>query len=239
MRLSWGSISPRPFASSDDVRHTNLDIMIQETNQQGLTAVQKEAVVRALSQPRLSTYLNAAGHDWDKAWQLYIWNARIGEAFHLLIQTVEVGIRNCTDQLLVSKYGPQWGTHDQFIEILDPEQCKDLELVKKRIKNRQLPLVNGQIVAGLSFGFWVGLLHKRYNVEIWSGDNLRIAFSNLPDGKTRKVVFKRCAEVLLLRNRISHHEPIINRDISLDYSNAVELIRWICPVTCDLVRPPL
>jgi len=210
--------------------------MVPQSNQQALTSEQKQALVRALSEPRFGTYLTAAGHDWDKAWRLYLWNAQLGDAFHLPIQAVEVGIRNCIDNVLVTKFGSEWGTSEVFLSIVDGEQRTDLDVVKRRIRNRDLPLVNGQIVAGLSFGFWTGLLQRRYYPPIWSS-SLRIGFPHLPQGRGIKSLSKRCGEILMLRNRISHHEPIIRRDISLDYANIMEMISWICPTTHDLVRP--
>jgi hypothetical protein len=53
-----------------------------------------EALLRAISQDRFTTYLKAAGHDPERALALYLWNAQIGEAFHLPIQAVEVALRN-------------------------------------------------------------------------------------------------------------------------------------------------
>ena len=63
---------------------------------------------RMISAERFSTYLTAAGHDESRALLLYLWNARMGEAFHLPIQAVEVGLRNCVDHALRSEFGAIW-----------------------------------------------------------------------------------------------------------------------------------
>jgi hypothetical protein len=180
-----------------------------------------EALLRAISQDRFTTYLKAAGHDPERALALYLWNAQIGEAFHLPIQAVEVALRNSINAALVAAYGVDWWKDKTIADLLDEERTGDLSQVLRRILNRNLTLCNGQVVAGLSFGFWVGLLHKRYNPCVWS-KHLRAAFPDLPTGRSRKTLAARAAEVATLRNRISHHEPLIGRDISADFANVME-----------------
>ena len=47
-----------------------------------------------ISPARLGRYAGSAGVDKQKALQLYVWNARLCEAFYLPIQLCEVAIRN-------------------------------------------------------------------------------------------------------------------------------------------------
>lgn len=207
-----------------------------ETHQQIHNIDQQAAILRVLSEPRLNTYLTAAGHDWTRAWALHVWNAKIGEAFHLPIQTVEVCLRNCVCSVLTAIYGRDWGTEEKFESLLDKHGKSDLDTVKQRIRNRNLPLVNGQIVAGLSFGFWVSLLQPRYNPPIWSS-SLRAAFPQLPTGRSRKTVASRFSEIASLRNRISHHEPVLKLNVSDEFHKIMEAIDWMCPHTGNLIRP--
>ncbi len=193
-------------------------------------------VVQSLSTERFGTYLTAAGRDQERALRLYLWNAQLGEAFHLPIQAVEVTLRNRINNALVSKYGTDWWLHEAFLEIIDIERKFDLITVQKRIRNRRLSLVTGQIVAGLSFGFWVGMLRKRYNPELWSS-HLSRSFPDLPESESRGSLLKAANGVALLRNRISHHEPIFKRDISADYAQMLALLKWLCPATHDWIRP--
>ncbi len=205
------------------------------TNQQPISSTAKIAVVRVLSNSRFGTYLNAAGHDWDRAWRLYLYNAKLGDAFHLPIQTVEVGIRNCIDLVLSKHFGPQWGTSPTFAKQLEKKQINDLDVVITRINKRRITLENTQIVAGLSFGFWVAMLHRRYGPQIWSRD-LSLAFPHLPNTVDLKALSLRLGEISSLRNRISHHEPIFKMNTSHDFKNMIEAIEWICPTTCSLVK---
>jgi hypothetical protein len=78
-----------------------------------------------------------------------------------------------------------WWRNGELEAILDEERRADLRVVLQRIRNRKLVLHTGQVVAGLSFGFWVGILDGRYNPPIW-GNQLRVAFPDFPAGRGRK-----------------------------------------------------
>jgi hypothetical protein len=193
-------------------------------------------IIQTLSIDRFGTYLTAANRDQDRALRLYIWNAQMGEAFHTPIQTVEVALRNGVNKALTAKFGADWWREPAFLRLIDRERQLDLQTVQKRINNRQLSMVTGQIVAGLSFGFWVGMLQPRYNPEIW-GAHLRKSFPNLPATESRHSLFKTASAVAGLRNRISHHEPIFKRNLSDDFSTVMRMLKWICPATHDWIRP--
>ena len=193
-------------------------------------------VIQTLSTERFATYLTAAGHDQSRAMQLYLWNAQIGEAFHTPIQACEVALRNGVNRALVARFGVDWWRDPYFLSLIDRERQKDLELVQKRIKKRSLSLVTGQIVAGLSFGFWVGLLSPRYNPAIW-GRYLRVSFPSLPAHVNRDALQKEVFEISTFRNRISHHEPIFKRDILSDFSRILGVLKWVCPATHDWIKP--
>jgi len=205
-------------------------------NQEIDNAALLRRLTATISPDRTGRYLNAAGHDPARALALYLWNAQIGEAFHVPIQTVEVALRNRINQCLKELYGAEWWEHDNLKDILDGERRADLELVFRRIRNRELETTNSQVVAGLSFGFWAGLLQSRYNPEIWSR-KLRVAFPNLPQNRGRKSVATRAGQIAYLRNRITHHEPIFYRDLSKDYHEIMEFLEWLCPTMSTWIRP--
>jgi len=189
-----------------------------------------------ISEERLGTYLTAAGFDVDRALKLYVWNALIGEAFHLPIQAVEVSLRNRMNFAFADGFGPDWWKDDEFLSMLDEAREADIRLVRQRIRNRKLSPVTGQVVAGLSFGFWVGMLHKRYNPPLWSG-KLRLAFPSLPADRNRASLAVASGRVATLRNRIWHHEPIIKRDLSAEYGAVMTLLSWISPEKAAWIRP--
>jgi hypothetical protein len=195
------------------------------------------AVVKAtISLSRFATYVKAAGHNESRALELYLWNAQLGEAFHTPIQAVEVGLRNCVNAALSALFTPNWWECSNLFSIMDEERKGDLAVVFRRIRNKGLELCTDQVVAGLSFGFWVGMLDGRYNPAIWS-KQLRICFPSFPSGRARKSLSAEAGKVATLRNRISHHEPLIGRNISQDFATVMLLLEWICPIKASWIRP--
>lgn len=191
---------------------------------------------RSISEERLATYLTAAGFDTDRALRTYLWNAQIGEAFHLPIQGVEVGLRNCVNRALCGKYGGNWWSEPSLLGLLGPDKLRDLEVARRRITHRRAPMETSQIVATLSLGFWVGMLHRQYNPQLWSSA-LRGTFADLPRNRKLSDLAAHARRVRDLRNRIWHHEPIFRMNLSEEYRVVMELLTWICPVTSGWIRP--
>ena len=189
-----------------------------------------------ISSDRLGTYLTAAGFDEDRALRLYLWNAQVGEAFHLPVQGVEVGLRNCVNAGLTGRFGPDWWKDGEFLAVADRERQRDIETARRRIENRRARLSTPQLVATLSFGFWVGLLRPRYHPSIWSS-YLWSSFRNLPKNKARQDLAVSAKRVADLRNRIWHHEPVFRMDLSDEYHAIVQLLTWICPIKASWLRP--
>jgi hypothetical protein len=193
-------------------------------------------IIQTLSNERLQTFLRASGHDQERAIRLYIWNAQVGEVFHIAVQATEVGLRNAINAALILEFGAEWWASDRYQALLDYDRTEDLKLALRRMGNRRQPETNGQIVAGLSFGFWVGMLQPRYNPDLWS-KRLRETFPNLPPDRSRKSLAKDVAEIATLRNRISHHEPLLKRDLLDDYARVMRILEWICPATARWIKP--
>lgn len=195
-----------------------------------------EILTQTISPERLGTYLSAAGHDPERALKLYLWNAQLGEAFHIPIQAVEVGLRNRINHALAAEFGQDWWCADEFLAIAGDDQKSDLEMVARRIRNRDLELCASQVVAGMSFGFWSAMLQPRYNAPVWS-KQLRSSFPHFPDNRGRKSLAEAAARVGYIRNRIWHHEPIIKNDNSKDHATVLQLLGWICPTKAAWIRP--
>jgi hypothetical protein len=189
-----------------------------------------------ISDERMGTYLTASGFDPDRALRLYIWNALVGEAFHLPVQSVEVALRNRINAHLIEIYGARWWQEDAFLRIAGRERARDIEIALTRIRNRNAALETGQIVATLSFGFWSSLLHKRFNPTLWGG-RLHAAFPTLPPNQTRSSLAQRVRRISDFRNRVWHHEPILKMDLLAEYSAVMEMLTWLCPVKAAWIRP--
>ncbi len=194
------------------------------------------ALSEIISPLRMGTYLQNAGHDPDRALALYLWNAKMGEAFHLPIQAFEVGLRNRVSDGIAAVFGPDWWNDESFLREGGDKRDKDIRLVINRLSRKRVRADTGQVVAGLSFGFWIAMLHGRHNLKIWSAQ-LSNSFPHMPENITRKKLHARATDIADLRNRISHHEPIFKRNLSGDYGKCIEAVRWLCPTKAEWIKP--
>ena len=80
-----------------------------------------------------------------------------------------------------------------------------------------------QIIAGLSFGFWSGILGHKYE-DLWR-DCLHRAFPN--SSGRRKQVAVAIERVRKFRNRLAHHDSTINVDIPFEIRQVIELASFI------------
>lgn len=195
-----------------------------------------DAIIQTISLRRFDTYLYAAGYNEERAKSLHLWNAKLGASFHVPIQAIEIALRNRINHALMAEFGQDWWKNEMFTRLIDRERKRDLKVVRSRIAYKSLTLETDQIVASLSFGFWVGMLQPKYNPEIWS-KHLRLVFPALPQKEDRDYLFRLAGRVADFRNRISHHEPLIKSDSMRIYGDMMTLLQWICPATESWIRP--
>ena len=134
------------------------------------------------------------------------------------------------------EYGKEWHLNTSlFYHPQNHVLTEALESPERRGK----PQSPGRVVAELSFGFWTGLVGKQYEQAFWV-PLLHRAFpyavfdapgSKRPNGYRRSDIAARLDDVRRLRNRIAHHERILDIDSRDKYQKTVQAISWICPVT--------
>ena len=189
-------------------------------------------VSNIISQERLTKYLIASGHDTQRALDLYGWNIQISEAFFPVLSASEVCLRNTVSAQLLALYGPTWWDEDVFLE-----QIKDgkrfVKTARGKLTKRGV-ITTGGMTAELAFGFWVKTLLPRHEPIFWA--DLHKSFPDLPTNVTYADLYKRCDDVREFRNRVFHHEPILKYDISQEFSQIMELIRWISPEKAQWIK---
>lgn len=151
-------------------------------------------------------------------------------------QAAEVALRNRTDTGLRARYGNDWWSNPDLTATNDRERKEDIATALRRIKHRKAALATPQVIATLSFGFWVGMLQPRYNPMLWSG-TLRTAFPKLPADKNRYDLAAAAKRVCDLRNRIWHHEPIFRMNLSEEHRATLDLLAWACPEKAAWIKP--
>jgi hypothetical protein len=183
-----------------------------------------------LTAERLGSYVAAADGDLVAAFALYEWNMRASAGVLTTTGIVEVIVRNAMDQQLRG-----WATARRrastWLDLapLDEQGRRDIAKARQRATRQGYePEVHGKVIAELNFGFWRYLAASRYLTSLWV-PALHQAFPRGPrDLRTRrKEVERRLQQLMFVRNRAAHHEPIHRRDLMRDHDWAVELLSWI------------
>jgi hypothetical protein len=191
-----------------------------------MTAEQPEWIRDVLSAPRFASYLAASGRDVGKAISLYWWNAEVSAALYIPLHCLEVALRNAMHTQLCSRYGRA----DWWIEApLDGSGRRAVSAAEERLARPSGRCYDADdVVANLTFGFWVSLLSRgaAYDRELWV-PALHRAFPYFTG--RRQDLHADLLDVLNLRNRIMHHEPVHRRDLRGDFTKIYRLLGYISP----------
>ena len=188
-----------------------------------------------ISRPRFQTYLRACGGDQVRAMRLYEWNLTASAAFMVPLQITEVALRNAVADAIVRTHGTDWPRNRGFRITLGQRRSQykpdqDLDQVVRRL-DRSGGYSPGKAVAELSFAFWQEMFTKRHDQAIWNA-HLHAVLPNAPIPNVqamRRWAFDEIGGVRRLRNRIAHHEPIIERDLGVDYDRIRDVASWRNP----------
>lgn len=187
---------------------------------------------KSLSHSRFQKYLNAAASDENLAIQVYCWNAALSQSLYLNLHYWEVCLRNKINKVLVNKYGHAWPYHKGIDRNLQKHDRENLDSTKKRQqRKRGITRVSTDIVVSdLSAGFWVSQLSRSYEAQYhWP----KIHSIIVPNDSSleRQDVHAVCSELLTLRNRIAHHEPIFNLELERLHDEMEAFISAMCEGT--------
>lgn len=190
-----------------------------------------EVIRDLLTADRLRSYLASCGDDLDAALRLYDWNLAASGAVLQTTAMVEVVVRNAVDDQLV-EWAARRGAGSWLAAIpLDRRGRADIDKARRRATGfGRERLDHGKVLAELSFGFWRYLMAQRYHASLWV-PVLHRAFSGgeVDLRERRRRVERHLADLMLVRNRAAHHEPIHRRDLTQDLAAAVEVLAWIHP----------
>ena len=185
------------------------------------------ALRRAISEERFATYLVLADDDASRALQLYARNIALGSAFHGPLQALEVTLRNAAHDNLTQEYGQSWF---DTAPLADPQQ-KAIKKAKQSLQREPKPQSSGRVIAALNLGFWVALFARKYDATLWRSA-LHQCFGA---GPSRGNVHDSLNRLRTLRNRVVHHEPILQRDLRADHRWIVWLLERLSPETASWV----
>lgn len=201
---------------------------------------QLSSIRAALSEPRFATYYAKAGWHEEYAIALYLYNARLAKAFLFPLHVVEVSLRNAVDRMLVYRFGPAWHVDANlrngalFTAETEVALEKAISRAEREVNRAGLEVGRGAVVAELTFDFWSNLLRQNY-ADLWRA-NLRMVFPNLRNGMKRHDVQVAGKAVNRLRNRVAHHEPLLDVNVPEAMSQIFSLLEWQCAKTASWVR---
>ena len=188
-------------------------------------------IVNALSAARFAPYLTECGGDSSAALRLYLWNIDVSTAFYPLLHFTEVTLRNALHRELVAQFGrADWWA-------CAPLTDNGRRMVKKAegaIFAPDSPRNPDDLVAKLTFGFWVSLLGRAYDRTLWV-PALHRAFPHYRG--RRDGLHAELGKAVWLRNRVMHYEPIHRRDLSADHAMIYRLFDYMSTGLAAAVRP--
>jgi hypothetical protein len=190
-----------------------------------MNAGDQQWINRALSVPRFEPYLAASGGDVDAALRTYLWNAQAAAAFYLPLQCLEVTVRNA----LHNRLRAHFRRDDWWVAApLNGNGQRSVTDAERKVVDRARGArTSDDVVAELSFGFWVSLVSRGYDRELWVRGGLYRAFPHYR-GKRREL-HDNLVAMVYFRNRIMHHEPVHHRDLKADHTKVYRLIGYVSP----------
>lgn len=175
-------------------------------------------IAENISIDRLTSYKYDKNDSIELILNRYIYNVQISESFYSVIAALEVALRNRLYNAIAALKGENWLLEEiKQQNILSENERNILLEAYNKLKRKNDTPSTGAVVAELTFGFWVNLCKKSYKNSLW---DKQYFFSNVfpdfdsyfnsPTWDKTKVIFPELKEILRLRNRIFHHEIIIN-----------------------------
>jgi len=191
------------------------------------------ALEQALSLERFARYLDWATGDRSRAIELYTLNTQLSESLYTPVQMLEIALRNRIHAVMSAALHEQW--YDEPNCQLDSRQTEQLAIAKQELTALGRVATPGRIVAALTFGYWTAFFNTDYE-DLWRKQLHRIA--QLSGGKAlrRKDFSTPLTPIRLLRNRIAHHEPILEWNLPKHYENMVRLTEWLSPAAAAWCR---
>ena len=206
-----------------------------------MSNINHRIIADRLTLSRLSSYLDATNGNTEAAIDLYDWNTRVGAAIYEDLSRLEVVFRNTVDDALTD-YGSTrgwqnvWYRRTQLFPGRYASRTRaDIDTARRRATRQgRRSEVHDKVIAELNFGFWRYLCGSAYLTSLWV-PAIASAFALHPSvgnpRQIRKDVADRMQRLHVLRNRIAHHEPIHQRDLTRDHRHLLDIAGWICTDT--------
>ncbi len=211
----------------------------------------RQRIISCLHLSRMQPYLDAVAGNQDKALKLYRWNLELTAATQSIIGITEVVLRNAMDRELQAWNLANGGGASWLLEepqtplrgLVSGKRSSALNRASKESIARDpqhtrfgAQITHDDVLAQVMFGMWKDLLpnhapnagNSQENINrerIWN-DCLVHAFPNVQDPDGSKTYWT-VNHVHMLRNRVSHMEPLLQIDVMDVLRDALRIIRSI------------
>ncbi|CAX23011.1 conserved protein of unknown function, DUF1526 [Methylorubrum extorquens DM4] len=196
-------------------------------------AALKQSLKVSLSSPRFARYNAAAKGDDLRAIAIYHWNVKLSQSLYTYLQAWEICFRNRMNEFLCWKYNCNWPYDERRArrQLTRMDQSRLQDAIVRQEKTRGLkPAPLPAIVADLSAGFWVSQVSKSYEIPYAWRHNLARIFPH-DRALDMRSAWTICDELLTLRNRIAHHEPIFYLPLEQRHRDLQRAVAAMCPGT--------
>jgi hypothetical protein len=201
-----------------------------------------------LSAARLNRYLVACDMDHEKALVLYHENLQLCAQFSILLNLLEVSLRNNLNNSLTDYFqNDHWIITQKTGFMMDPSLQSSQYFLKREIEKTERKLraagkiiKPGTIISNQNFGFWTAFFDN-HHYRLVQGAPIK-AFPYKPNTINRSELSIRLNQIRKFRNRIYHNEPICFHGQRIEFIMArqnlaviSDLLQWINPIL--LVQP--
>ncbi len=171
----------------------------------------KQELIEVITPIRLSVY----GNDENLGLDNYIYNLKLSEAFYPALSLLEISLRNRICNAIDKIICKDWLFQELSKQhILANKEYQRLLATAQKIKKAGKKITNDRLISEMTFGFWVHLFTKTYRTRLWDKKGFfELVFPNyVNNGSLREIapIQNNLLTILRLRNRIFHHEIIIN-----------------------------
>ena len=146
----------------------------------------------------------------------YFDNLKLCKNYYIPLSLVEIALRNSLNNHFNVKVSENWLLDKKFIQ---PQHQSKIDVSIRLLKIEGKHIVQDNILAELSFGFFVTFFKAAYK-NYFRYNDLKQIFPNLPSSKDKSInrhfIFTKLNNIRLFRNKVFHHDKIIAKQ---DYKN--------------------
>lgn len=183
-----------------------------------------------ISEQRFDRYLQWADGNYEQAEELYLLNISLSTEFYYPLQTLEITLRNRINRIMNEAYGDGWLADKKFPFVRTHQDKLDKEITS--LKKRNIEVCDVRLIPEISFKFWTSFFALKYDNQ-WQQFLNKAIVSEHRTSVSRRLIEEKLEGLKKLRNRIAHHEPIIQLNLESYSQDVFNLIVWISPICAN------